>query len=154
MVGQCERCRDRLGVGFVGEREQGLAELRDGVLKRGTTWPYMVGAKDPETGQSRPRWVGGFATEDDAKAARGEARVKAHCGEYIDRKTITVREYLAARPDGADRWQPHRPIGSGSTGRSSFRASENERSALQIEAYVRIWAVGSRTRDGLDGMLK
>ncbi|MGN6175424.1 MAG: tyrosine-type recombinase/integrase, partial [Streptosporangiaceae bacterium] len=48
----------------------------------------------PETGASRPRWVGGFATEDEAKAARDEARVKARRGEYIGRNQITVTAYL------------------------------------------------------------
>ncbi|MFI7438666.1 tyrosine-type recombinase/integrase [Nonomuraea indica] len=69
-------------------------KLRDGVVKRGNTWSYVIRVKDPETGESRPRWVGGFATEDDAKAARDEARVKARRGEYVDRNTITVRTYL------------------------------------------------------------
>ena len=64
--------------------------LRDGVMKRGTTWSYVIRVKDSETGVSKPRWVGGFATEDDAKAARDEARVKARHGEYIDRNRITV----------------------------------------------------------------
>ncbi|MEV6150569.1 site-specific integrase [Nonomuraea sp. NPDC052129] len=50
--------------------------------------------KNPETGESKPRWVGGFATEDDAKEARDEARVKARRGEYVDRNTITVGQYL------------------------------------------------------------
>jgi hypothetical protein len=68
--------------------------LRDGVMKRGTTWSYVIRVKDSETGVSKPRWVGGFATEDDAKAARDEARVKARNGEYIDRNRITVADYL------------------------------------------------------------
>ena len=68
--------------------------LRDGVMKRGTTWSYVIRVKDPETGVSKPRWVGGFATEEDAKAARDEARVKARHGEYIDRNRITVAAYL------------------------------------------------------------
>ena len=54
-----------------------VAKLRDGVMKRGRAWSYVIRIKDPETGASRPRWVGGFATEDEAKAARDEARVKA-----------------------------------------------------------------------------
>ncbi|MFD0856517.1 tyrosine-type recombinase/integrase, partial [Actinomadura adrarensis] len=69
-------------------------KLRDGVMKRGNTWSYVVRVTDPETGLSKPKWVGGFPTEDDAKAARDEARVKARCGEYIDRNAITVGEYL------------------------------------------------------------
>jgi integrase len=69
-------------------------KLRDGVMKRGTTWSYVIRVKDPETGASKPRWVGGFDSEEDAKAARDEARVKARRGEYIDRNNMTVAEYL------------------------------------------------------------
>ncbi|WP_433419720.1 tyrosine-type recombinase/integrase [Microtetraspora malaysiensis] len=75
-------------------------KLRDGVMKRGTTWSYVIRVKDPETGESKPKWVSGFATEDDAKAARDEARVKARRGEYIDRNAITVAEYLAEWIEG------------------------------------------------------
>lgn len=70
------------------------ARLRDGVMRRGRTWCYVIRVKDPETGASRPRWVGGFSSEDEAKAARDEARVKARRGEYIDRNRITVAAYL------------------------------------------------------------
>jgi integrase len=69
--------------------------LHDGVMKRGTTWSYVIRVKDHETGISKPRWVGGFATEEAAKAARDEARVKARHGEYIDRSRITVAAYLS-----------------------------------------------------------
>ena len=70
------------------------SRLRDGVMKRGQTWSYVIRVKDPETGVSKPRWVGGFATEQAAKAARDQARVKAHHGRYIDRSAITVSTYL------------------------------------------------------------
>jgi integrase len=70
------------------------ARLRDGVMRRGRTWCYVIRVKDPETGVSKPRWVGGFVTEDEAKAARDEARIKARRGEYIDRNRITVAAYL------------------------------------------------------------
>jgi integrase len=63
-------------------------------MKRGHTWSYVIRVKDPETGVSKPRWVAGFTTEEEAKAARNESRVKAHRGEYIDRNRITVIEYL------------------------------------------------------------
>ncbi|WP_246178632.1 tyrosine-type recombinase/integrase [Actinomadura decatromicini] len=69
-------------------------KLRDGVMKRGNTWSYVIRVTDPETGTSKPKWVGGFPDEDAAKEARDEARVKARRGEYIDRNTITVGEYL------------------------------------------------------------
>ncbi|WP_433512912.1 tyrosine-type recombinase/integrase [Nonomuraea sp. CA-143628] len=89
-------------------RKKKPPKLRDGVMKRGTTWSYVIRVKDPETGESRPRWVSGFATEDDAKAARDEARVKARRGEYIDRNTITVADYLAEWIEGhAVEIKPH-----------------------------------------------
>jgi integrase len=75
-------------------------KLRDGVMKRGTTWSYVIRVTDPETGLSKPKWVGGHATEEDAKAARDEARVKARRGEYIDRNSVTVGEYLAEWVEG------------------------------------------------------
>ena len=28
--------------------------LRDGIMKRGTTWSYVIRVKDPETGVSKP----------------------------------------------------------------------------------------------------
>jgi integrase len=71
-----------------------MSPVRDGITKRGRTWSYVVRVKDPETGESRPRWVGGFATEAQAKAARDEARVRARRGEYVDRSTVTVADYL------------------------------------------------------------
>jgi hypothetical protein len=63
-------------------------------MKRGTTWSYVIRVKDPETGVSKPRWLGGFATEEAAKGARDEARVNARQGQYIDRDSITVATYL------------------------------------------------------------
>jgi len=69
-------------------------KLRQGVVKRGKTWSYVIRVRDPETGASRPRWVGGFATEEAAKAARDEARVSARQGQYIDRNSIIVTAYL------------------------------------------------------------
>jgi integrase len=71
-----------------------MSKLRQGVVKRGSTWSYVVRITDPNTGRSRPKWVGGFATEDEAKAARDEARVAARRGEYVNRSTLTVREFL------------------------------------------------------------
>jgi integrase len=43
---------------------------------------------------SKPRWVGGFDTEEAAKAARDEARVRARNGHYVNRSTSTVADYL------------------------------------------------------------
>lgn len=70
-----------------------MASLRDGVIKRGATWSYVIRVTDAN-GVSRPRWVGGFSTEETAKAARDAARVAARRGEYVDRSRITVEAYL------------------------------------------------------------
>jgi integrase len=71
-----------------------MSRLRDGVIKRGTTWAYVVRVAEPETGRTRPKWVGGFPSEAAAKAARDDARVAARRGTYVDRSALTVREYL------------------------------------------------------------
>jgi integrase len=68
--------------------------VRDGVVKRGETWSYVVRVADSATGRTKPRWVGGFPTEAAAKAARDDARVAARRGNYVDRSTITVAAYL------------------------------------------------------------
>ena len=47
-----------------------MASLRDGVIKRGSKWSYVIRVVDPESGLSAPKWVGGFATEEEAKTAR------------------------------------------------------------------------------------
>ena len=70
------------------------AKLRDGVVKRGESWSYVVRVTNHDTGRSRPKWVGGFPTEKAAKAARDEARVAARRGDYVDRSAVTVTGYL------------------------------------------------------------
>jgi integrase len=69
-------------------------KVRDGIVKRGQTWSYVIRVKDPETGLSKPKWVGGFQSEADAKAARDQARVTARTGQYIDRNPVSVSSYL------------------------------------------------------------
>ncbi len=71
-----------------------MARVRDGLVRRGKTWSYVVRVRDPETGRSKQKWVGGFRTEGAAKAARDEARVKARRGEFVDRNQITVGQFL------------------------------------------------------------
>src|SRR5215510_6057491 len=72
-----------------------MPRLRDGVIKRGGSWSYVIRVPDPATGATRPKWVGGFDTEEAAKAARDEARIRARRGEFVNRSTSTVAGYLA-----------------------------------------------------------
>lgn len=72
-----------------------MPKLRDGVIKRGGSWSYVIRVPDPATGVTKPKWVGGFDTEEAAKAARDEARVRARRGEYVNRSRSSVADYLA-----------------------------------------------------------
>lgn len=72
-----------------------MPRLRDGVIKRGGSWSYVIRVHDAATGMTKPKWVGGFESEEDAKAARDEARVRARRGEFVNRSTSTVADYLA-----------------------------------------------------------
>src|SRR5688572_1547990 len=69
-------------------------KMRDGVVRRGETWTYVIRTRDRTTGRSRPRWVGGFSTEAAAKAARDEARVASRRGDFVDRSSTTVATFL------------------------------------------------------------
>jgi len=67
--------------------------LKDGVIRRGKSWSYVIRVTDAN-GVSKPRWVGGFPTEAAAKAARDAARVAARRGEYVNRNSVTLAKYL------------------------------------------------------------
>ena len=71
-----------------------MGTLRDSVMKRGSTWSFVIRVTDERTGVSKPTWAGGFATEAAAKEARDSARVAARQGVYVDRSRITVTQYL------------------------------------------------------------
>lgn len=67
--------------------------LRNGVIRRGGTWSYVVRVTD-RRGVSKPKWVSGFPTEAAAKRARDEARTAASRGDFVDRSALTTEEYL------------------------------------------------------------
>lgn len=67
--------------------------LRNGVIRRGSTWSYVIRVTD-RRGVSKPKWVGGFPTEAAAKRARDEARTAASRGDFVDRSSLTLEEYL------------------------------------------------------------
>lgn len=73
--------------------------LRDGVIRRGDNWSYVIRVTDAN-GISKPKWVGGFTTEAAAKAARDEARVAARRGQFVHRNDMTVERYLRHWLDG------------------------------------------------------
>ncbi len=72
-----------------------MSGIQDGIVKRGNTWSYVLRITDTN-GISKPRWVGGYRTKNDAKTARDTARVAAKRGQYVDRSDVTVQEYLTS----------------------------------------------------------
>lgn len=70
--------------------------MRHGVVKRGSTWSYVVSVTDIGTGKRSQKWVGGFATRQEAMEARTVTSAAILRGEYADRRQVTVAEYLEA----------------------------------------------------------
>ena len=70
-------------------------KMKDGIVKRGSTWAYTVRVRDAVTGQMKDMWVSAFPSEEDAKRARNEARVQADKGTAVADTRMTVKEYLA-----------------------------------------------------------
>ena len=72
-------------------------KLNNGIKLRGKTYSYVLRVPDPTTGKTKPKWVGGFLTIKEAKAARDKARVLLSTRDYIAPTKITLGEFL-------DRW--------------------------------------------------
>jgi integrase len=71
-----------------------MTGMRGGIIKRGSSWSYVVRERDPETGKKKPRWVGGFKTRKAAEEARDGARHAVHRGTYVAPRALTVSKYL------------------------------------------------------------
>ena len=69
-------------------------EQKDGIAKRGSSYSYIVRVKDPETGQSKQKWISGFATKEEAKSARDKARSESRDGVFVSPSKITVKEHF------------------------------------------------------------
>lgn len=69
-------------------------KMKDGLVKRGETWSYVVRVRDAKTGKMKSRWIGGFKTQTEARRARNDARAAADKGTAVAVTKITVREYL------------------------------------------------------------
>lgn len=68
--------------------------MRNGVVKRGATWSYVVRERDPESGKTKPRWRGGFKTRTEAVAARASAQNAQARGTYVAPSKVTVGQWL------------------------------------------------------------
>jgi integrase len=74
--------------------------MRDGLVKRGATWSYVIRVPDPVTGRTKPRWTGGFATKAEAKDARDRARARIADGAHVEPSRLTVGRFMV------DLWLP------------------------------------------------
>ena len=80
-------------------------KMKDGLVKRGSTWAYVVSEVDATTGRKKPVWYSGFASREDARVARDDARDRANkghvaasrqlLGDYLDAWIVTVAADLA-----------------------------------------------------------
>lgn len=96
--------------------------MKGGVIRRGATWSYVVRERDPQTGKTKPRWVGGFRTQAEAKAARAAAQTAQSRGTYVAPRKMTVGEWL-------DQWIAGHEIGLKPSTAESYRSN--------IERYLR-----------------
>ena len=84
-------------------------QMHDGILRRGSTYSYVVRERDPATGRTKPRWVGGFRIAKDAREARDKARNDVNRGTWVAPHKVTVAEYLdqpeSAEPVGVSEWR-------------------------------------------------
>lgn len=90
--------------------------MKNGIQRRGSTFSYMVRIPDPATGKTKPKWVGGFRSENEAKQARAKALVSLHRGDYVEPSKITVGGYLTSwmemhaetlKPSTRENYQSH-----------------------------------------------
>lgn len=98
------------------------SKMRDGLVQRGRTWSYVVREQDQRTGQTKPRWVGGYPTRTAAKSARDQARHAVNRGTYVPPQNLTVGEYL-------DRWIDAHSV--------SLKPSTTESYRANIDRYLR-----------------
>src|SRR5262245_8470332 len=68
-----------------------MSKLRDGVIKRGSTWAYVVRVPDPETGHSRPKLFPFFRLAAYTGARRGELLALRWDALDLDAAEVTLR---------------------------------------------------------------
>ena len=71
-----------------------IKKVSDGIAFTGKSWSYVLRIPDPLTGKTKPKWVGGFDTQESALLARDEARVALRKRTYIPPSERTVGEFL------------------------------------------------------------
>jgi len=68
--------------------------MKNGIAKRGSSYSYVIRVPDPKTGKTKPKWISGFRTEQEAKRARDKARVDVSHGQYVNPSKIQLGDFL------------------------------------------------------------
>lgn len=69
-------------------------KVKDGIAFTGKSWSYVLRIPDSKTGKTKPKWVGGFDSEESALLARDEARVALRKRSYVPPSERTVKEFI------------------------------------------------------------
>jgi integrase len=69
-------------------------KVKDGIAFTGKSWSYVLRIPDPNTGRTKPKWVGGFDNEESALLARDEARVSLRKRTYVPPSERTLTEFI------------------------------------------------------------
>lgn len=96
-------------------------KMKGGIIKRGTTWACVIRVMDPATGKTKAKWLSGFATQKEAKAAQAEHRTDVAKGMYIAPSKLTVGVWL-------DQWL---------AGQHQLRPSTAHRYAQKVRCYLK-----------------
>jgi integrase len=120
--------------------------MKDGLQRRGSRWAYVVElAPDPTTRKRKQKWVGGFRTRAEAKAARDKALGELVTGAYVAPTRQTVAEFL-------DEWLDARASSLAESTEASYRRNV----ANHVIPYIgsaRLFAVDAGTLNTLYGEL-
>jgi integrase len=68
--------------------------MRGSVMKRGSTWTYVISLGHDEHGKRKQKWVGGHRTRKEAEDAMVATLERIRTGSFIDPGASTLKEYL------------------------------------------------------------
>lgn len=75
-------------------KEKPRNKVKDGIAFTGKSWSYVLRIPDPVTGKTKPKWVGGFDSQESALLARDEARVSLRKRTYVPPSERTFGEFV------------------------------------------------------------
>ncbi len=89
--------------------------MRNGLIKRGSVWYYVLQVRDPATGQKKQKWVRGSSNKAATAAMRDKAKASMHDGTWVPPQNLTVGDWL-------DRWMAGHEVELKPSTTSSYRA--------------------------------